>query len=363
MVFSKTKFQHGDPAKFAVLLCNLGSPEAPTASAVRRYLAEFLSDPRVVEFPRLLWLIILHGIILRFRPRRSAHAYQKIWTENGSPLLQITRAQCEALRARLRAEFGERVLVDWAMRYGKPGIADTLQTLADNNVQKLVVLPLYPQYSATTSASTFDAIAQDFCRRRWLPELHFINDYHDHALYIEALAQSIETHWREHGRAEKLLLSFHGIPQRYLHNGDPYHCYCLQSSRLLRERLKLSEQECETSFQSRFGREPWLQPYTDIRIEELAAAGLKSLQVVCPGFSSDCLETLEEIDQFNRALFLKGGGERFEYIAALNAEPAHIDMMAALVAPTLRQWNSTYPERDCSAIAALQNQHHFNRKQ
>jgi len=334
-----TDFRHDQPARIGVLVTNLGTPDAPTTGALRRYLGQFLADPRVVEVPRLLWRIILHGVILRLRPRRSAAAYRSVWTEDGSPLLIYTRQQSEALEKQLRLRHGDDVVVTYAMRYGNPSIDSALERLQQQGVRKLLVLPLYPQYSASTTASTFDNLAADFTRRRWLPDLRFISHYHDFGPYIEAMAQRIEAYWAEHGRADLLVLSYHGIPKRYLLNGDPYHCECYKSSRLLAERLGLEKDQYMTTFQSRFGREEWLQPYTDETLKSLPGKGIKSLQVFCPGFSSDCLETIEEIDEENREYFLEAGGESFGYISALNAEPVHIEALTALIEQNLQGWS------------------------
>lgn len=331
-------FSHDEEPRVGILLTNLGTPEAPTAAALRPYLKQFLSDPRVVEFPRLLWWLVLNLIILRIRPRRSAKAYQKVWSEKGSPLLIHTQAQTESVRQNLHAKYGKKIRVEFAMRYGNPSIAAGIDKLMRAGVRKLLVLPLYPQYSATTTGSTFDAIADNFKRRRWLPELHFIDGYHTHPLYINALATSIQEHWQKHGRPDKLIFSYHGVPLRYLHNGDPYHCYCLQTTRLVAEKLALSEDDYLSSFQSRFGREAWLQPYTDETLKHLAAQGVKSVAVVCPGFSSDCLETLEEIDEENREYFLSAGGKEFHYIPALNNAPAHINALATICEDNVARW-------------------------
>lgn len=333
-------FKHGQPAKLGVLITNLGTPEAPTTPALRRYLAEFLSDPRVVEIPRLLWWLILHGIILRIRPKRSAHAYRSVWTDQGSPLLVHTQAQCEALRQRLQQQWGDGIEVAYAMRYGSPSIHSVLTQLHQAGVRQLLVLPLYPQYSGSTSGSTFDAVAQDFLQRRWLPDLRFISHYPDFPPYIEAMASRIRQHWEQAGRADRLILSFHGVPVRYLKNGDPYHCECHKTARLLATSLGLDETEYLVTFQSRFGREPWLQPYTDETLKALPGKGVRSVQVFCPGFSADCLETLEEIGVENRGYFLNAGGERYEYISALNAIPEHIDALARLIEANLAGWQA-----------------------
>ncbi|WP_115718056.1 ferrochelatase [Gallaecimonas mangrovi] len=332
------QFTHGQPQKIGVLVTNLGTPDAPTKKALRRYLKEFLSDPRVVEIPKPIWWLILNGIILNTRPEKSAHAYQSVWTERGSPLLYHTEDQAKALAERFNSEHGDKVEVAFAMRYGKPSINDGVQQLMDKGVDRLVVLPLYPQYCASTSASTLDKLSDDLRRRRWLPQLRFISHYHDFGPYIEAVANSIEAHWAEHGRAEKLLLSFHGIPKRNLKLGDPYFCECQKTARLLRERLGLDEKQLLTTFQSRFGKAEWLKPYTDATLKKLAKDGVKSVQVVCPGFSADCLETIEEIGVENRGYFLEGGGERYEYIPALNASSGHIDALYQLICQNMSDW-------------------------
>ncbi|MGR9045592.1 MAG: ferrochelatase [Gammaproteobacteria bacterium] len=331
-------FSHQQTDKIGVLITNLGTPQAPTARALRRYLKEFLSDPRVVEMPRPLWWLILNGIILRIRPRRSAKSYQSVWTDQGSPLMVHTRNQTEALRVLLKKEWGETIEVEFAMRYGSPSIDSVLDAMLQQGVRKLLVLPLYPQYSASTTASTFDAIAKDFKQRRWLPEFRFVSHYHDFAPFIRAAADRIEQHWEIHGRAEKLIFSYHGIPMRYLYDGDPYHCECYKTSRLLAEVLGLGEDEYLTAFQSRFGRQEWLKPYTDETLKALPGQGCKSVQIFCPGFASDCLETLEEIGVENRSYFLESGGERYEYISALNAEPAHIKALNELIGLNLQGW-------------------------
>lgn len=346
-------YDHATPARIGVLLTNLGTPDAATAKALKPYLRQFLSDPRVVEVPRLLWWLILNGIILNVRPRRSAEAYQEVWTERGSPLLYHLNDQVAAVSDRLRARYGEQVLVRGAMRYGNPSIPSVLQSMFDEGVQRLVVLPLYPQYSAATTGSTFDAIAQDFEARRWLPHLRFVGSYHDDPGYIEAVAASIRQHWEQHGRADKLVLSYHGMPLRYLLNGDPYHCQCHKTTRLVAEALGLNESEYMTSFQSRFGREEWLKPYTDETLESLPEQGVRSVQVVCPGFSADCLETIEEIGMENRDTFMEAGGERYEYIPCLNAEPAHIDVITQLVEQELSGWSLTSYDGQATKQAAL----------
>ncbi len=337
-------FSHDQPDRIGVLITNLGTPDAPTPGALRAYLAEFLSDPRVVELPRPLWWLILHGVILRLRPAKSARAYASVWTDQGSPLLLHTRDQQEMLSERLAERYGHSVLVRFAMRYGNPSIAAGLDDLLEAGARKLVVLPLYPQYSGATTASTFDAIAADFTRRRWLPELRFIGQYHDFAPFISAAAARIRRYWREHGEPQQMIFSYHGVPLRYLHAGDPYFCQCHKTSRLLAAELGLGEEDYRTTFQSRFGREAWLQPYTDETLKKLPSEGIRDIQVFCPGFAADCLETLEEIAVENRGYFIAAGGERFGYIGALNAEPEHIDALAQLVEQNLAGW--AIPEKE-----------------
>lgn len=330
------EFRHSSPDKIGVLLTNLGTPAAPTRRALRPYLKQFLSDPRVVEVPRLIWWFVLNVIILTIRPGRSAKAYRTVWTEEGSPLLTFTKRQTAAIRSRLAGH--SDVVVEFAMRYGEPSVASALQKMADHGVRKLLVLPLYPQYSASTTASTFDAIAADFTKRRWLPDFRFISHYHDRPAYIEAVGNKIKDHWTLYDRADKLVFSFHGVPQRYLDKGDPYHCECHKTARLVAEYLGLATDEYMVVFQSRFGREPWLQPYCDETMKRLPTEGVTSVQVICPGFSSDCLETIEEIAIENHDYFMEAGGERFEYISALNDDEEHIEMLASMIEENLYGW-------------------------
>jgi protoporphyrin/coproporphyrin ferrochelatase len=331
-------FAHDTPGCTGVLLTNLGTPDAPTPAALRRYLGEFLWDPRVIEIPRPLWWLILHGIVLRTRPRRAAHAYQQIWTPEGSPLLQITRRQAAALQERLSARFEGPLEVAIGMRYGQPSIREGLEALRRAAARRILVLPLYPQYSASTTGSTFDALAQALQTWRWIPELRMVQHYHDEPAYIEVLANTVREHWEAHGRARRLLLSFHGLPKRYFLAGDPYFCECQKTARLVAERLELGRDEWQVVFQSRFGREEWLQPYTDETLQRLAREGVESVDMICPGFSADCLETLEEIAQQNRELFLTAGGREYRYIPALNERPDHIDALAALCMRHLQGW-------------------------
>lgn len=332
-------FNHGQADKIGVLITNLGTPDAPQKGALKRYLKEFLSDPRVVEVPRILWWMILNLVILNIRPRRSAKAYATVWTERGSPLLFHTQDQADALRAKLQQTYGENVVVEFAMRYGSPSINSVLDQMLQAGVRKLLVLPLYPQYCASTTASTFDMVAKNLAQRRWMPELRFVTHYHDDPGYIQAVADSIRAHWEVKGRADKLMFSYHGIPKRYLTNGDPYHCECYKTSRLVAENLGLAKEDYITSFQSRFGREEWLQPYTDKTLQAYPAQGVKSVQIVCPGFSADCLETIEEIGEENREYFMHAGGQRYEYIPALNAQAGHISALSNLIESNMQGWS------------------------
>jgi len=330
-------FRHGQAERTAVLLVNLGTPDAPTAPALRRYLAEFLSDPRVVEIPRALWLPLLHGVILRVRPARSAAKYATVWTPEGSPLAVWTRKQAELLGQRLKAH-DPSLVVRHAMRYGNPSVASQLDALKAEGATRVLVLPLYPQYAAATTASAFDAVFAWAAQARRLPELRMVNRYHDDAGYIDALAAKIEAHWAAHGRGERLLLSFHGVPERSLHLGDPYHCECHKTARLLGERLGLGPGQLVVTFQSRFGKAKWLEPYTEPTLVELARSGVRRVDVACPGFTADCLETLEEIDQEARAAFLQAGGERFSYIACLNDDDAWIAALADIATRHMQGW-------------------------
>lgn len=339
----------GSGPDVAVLLCNLGTPDAPTAPALRRYLAQFLADPRVVEIPRLVWMAILHGLILRVRPAKSAAKYASIWKPEGSPLKVWTEKQAKLLQG-LLGERGLRVRVAHAMRYGTPAIAAQLDALKREGVQRVLVLPAYPQYSGATTASVIDDVARWALRSRHVPELRFVNRYHDDPGHIAALAQSVLEHWQREGRGEKLVMSFHGMPERTLHLGDPYHCECLKTGRLLAEALGLKDGEWLVSFQSRFGKAKWLQPYTEPSLVKLAKGGVKAVDLICPGFAADCLETLEEIDQEARAAFLAAGGQRFGYVPCLNDHPAGMRALAALAERHLQGWPTAAPHPDTLAL-------------
>lgn len=333
-----TEDAHGASPATGVLISNLGTPDASTAQALRRYLGEFLWDPRVVDMPRWLWWPILHGVILRIRPARSAHSYEKVWTERGSPLLANSQRQAAALQNALKEYFKGPVVVALGMRYGTPSLKDAFDQLRAANAGRVLLLPLYPQYSSSTTASTFDAAAAILKKWKNIPELRLVKHYHDEPAYIRAVAESIRDNWRGREPGERLLFSFHGLPQRFLEQGDPYYYECHKSARLIAGQLQLADDQWKVSFQSRFGREPWLQPYTDHTLQEWGAAGVRSVDVVCPGFSADCLETLEEIAIQNRDLFLQSGGERYHYIPALNEHPAHIEALTAIVGKHACAW-------------------------
>jgi ferrochelatase len=319
-----------------ILISNLGTPDAPTAPALRRYLKQFLSDPRIdTGLPAWLWWLILHGIILRVRPPQSARLYQKIWTAQGSPLLAISQQQVIALQQHLQHLLPQTPLcIELGMRYGQPSIAAALARLQQNNVNKIIVLPLYPQYASATTASTFDAISAYFRNQRFIPALQFISDYHQHPLYIQALADSVREHWQEHGQSDLLLLSFHGIPQCIADDGDPYPQQCQTTAQLLAQALNLAPEHWRLCYQSRFGKEPWLQPYTDETLQALASQH-RRVDVICAGFAADCLETLEEIQGEKRALFLRAGGQDFHYIPALNACQSHVHALSQILVDAL----------------------------
>jgi ferrochelatase len=320
-------YQHGRLARSGVLLVNLGTPEAPTRAAAKRYLAQFLSDPRVVEIPRFIWWLILHGVILPFRSGKSAAKYATIWTPEGSPLKVWTDKQAKLLPGFL-AQRGYDVDVVYAMRYGQPSVESALQELERRGCDRVLVLPLYPQYCAATTASVFDAVFDAAKSMRNMPELRFIKHYHDQSRYIGALAKSLLAHWEKNGRGEKLLISFHGVPRRTLDLGDPYHCECHKTARLLAERLRLSKDQIIVTFQSRFGKAEWLKPYTAATLKELAKQGVGRVDVICPGFTSDCLETLEEIAIEAKQDFLQAGGKEFYYIPCLNDSSDWMESLA-----------------------------------
>ena len=331
-------YVHGDDTCLGVVIVNLGTPDAPTIRAIRKFLAEFLWDPRVVELPRALWWLILHLAVLQLRPRKKVESYAKIWTEEGSPLLVIGKKQEFALQAALEGTCVGRVRVVLAMRYGEPSITSALQVLQENNARRILVLPMYPQYSASTTASTFDGLAKELEGLRWIPEIRMVNCYGAEPEYIDACADRIRSYWEHHPRSQKLLFSFHGLPKRSLVQGDPYHCECQQTARLIAEQLDLKPEEWVLTFQSRFGMAEWLQPYTDKTLKSLPSKGIESVDVFCPGFSADCIETLEEIDIQNHEIFLQSGGKSFNYIPALNDTPAHIQALTQIISRHIQGW-------------------------
>lgn len=330
-------YQHGQAARVGVLVVNLGTPDAPTPEALRRYLAEFLSDPRVVEIPALLWKAILHGVILRTRPAKSAAKYASIWTADGSPLRVWTERQAKLLAGSL-GERGVSVLVEHAMRYGQPAVATQLDKLKAQGATRILVLPLYPQYSGATTASVIDAVGSWAQRTRHVPELRFVNHFHDDAGYLDALALTVRNQWRQGGRPNKLVISFHGMPRRTLELGDPYHCECHKTARLLALRLGLAETDYVVTFQSRFGRAAWLQPYTEPTLRQLAKQGVAHVDVICPGFVGDCIETLEEIEMEGKQAFLSAGGKVFNYIPCLNNQATWIAALARIATEHLQGW-------------------------
>ena len=344
-------FRHGQRPRTALLLVNLGTPDEPTAPALRRYLAEFLSDPRVVEIPRLVWWPILHGIILRTRPARSAAKYATVWTPEGSPLAVWTQRQTLAVAKQLQAR-GHDVLVRHAMRYGNPGLPAVLDALRSEGATRVLVLPLYPQYAAATTASISDRVLKWACTARRMPELRFVGEYHDDPGYIAALADRVRAHWQAHGQADKLVFSFHGVPHRSLLLGDPYHCQCHKTARLLGEALGLAPDKMLVTFQSRFGKAKWLEPYTEPTLRALAGQGLERVDVMCPGFVADCLETLEEIADEAREAFIEAGGKEFRYIACLNDSPAWTDALTSLAERHLGGWDTRTGTADDAARAA-----------
>ena len=332
---NNTEFNYEPESKVAVLLVNLGTPDEPTTKAVRVYLKEFLSDPRIVELPRALWWCILNGIILPFRSKRSAENYASIWSDQGSPLFVNTQKLTEKLQQK---ESSTGVNVDFAMRYGNASVESKMEALIQQGFNKVLVIPLYPQYSATTTASTFDAIASCFTKRRWFPELRFVNQYYTQPKYVESLVRKIQSHWQNVGRAEKLILSFHGIPKRFWKKGDPYVDQCLHTGEMIREALGLSKDEILTTFQSRFGKDEWIKPYTDVTLKDLAKSGVKSVQLICPGFAVDCLETLEEIKEENREYFIESGGKDFQYISCLNDDDDQVQLLSDLIHSQTQGW-------------------------
>jgi ferrochelatase len=355
-------YRHGTIAKTAILLVNLGTPAAPTARAVRRYLREFLSDPRVVEVPRALWNPILHGIILHTRPRRSATRYAAIWTPEGSPLKLHTERQAKLLQGLLGDRLKAPLAVEYAMRYGEPAIGAVLAKLKAAHCERVLVLPLYPQYAASTTASALDQVFGLLARTRNVPEVRVVKHFHDHPAYIRALGDLAREHWRAHGRPHKLVLSFHGLPRYTLERGDPYHCECQKTARLLAEELGLAEDAWQIGFQSRFGRTEWLKPYTASVLAELGRHGVPRVDVLCPGFVSDCLETLEEIGIEGKLIFLGAGGKAFHLLPCLNDRPGWIEALATIAREHLAGWigeGYDHPAAEARAAASAARAQRF----
>ncbi len=331
-------YTHGTIAKVGVLLLNLGTPAAPTAPALRAYLKQFLSDPRVIEMPRLLWWPILNLFILNTRPKKSAAKYASIWTADGSPLLIHTRNQAKLLQGFLGERTKTPLVVDYAMRYGEPAVAEVLYRMRAAGCDRILAIPLYPQYAASATGSALDAVFETLRGMRNMPALRTVKHYHDHPGYIEALAQSVRDHWSRHGRPDKLVMSFHGVPRFTLERGDPYHCECHKTARLLAERLALGPDQYQVSFQSRFGRTEWLKPYTQTTLAALGRQGVRRVDVICPGFAADCLETLEEIAMECKAAYLGAGGGEFHYIPCLNERADWIRALTDLALANLQGW-------------------------
>jgi ferrochelatase len=345
-------FEHGSNSSTAVLLVNLGTPQEPTPSAVRRYLKEFLSDPRVVEIPRLLWWPILHGVILNTRPKQSARKYARIWDNEGSPLRVHTERQARLLAGYLGERIRSPLIVDYAMRYGGPSIGAKLASLKAAGCDRILVLPLYPQYAASTTATTFDEVARFVQRTRAVPEFRLVRHFHDHPAYVAALADQVREHWGKTGRPDKLLLSFHGLPRYTLERGDPYHCECRKTARLLAESLQLEDSDWQLAFQSRFGRTEWLKPYTLPMLQDYGRKGVRRVDVLCPGFVSDCLETLEEIGIEGKQMFLEAGGKEFHLLPCLNERDDWIRALAEIALEHLSGWvSASWDTQDLQAAA------------
>lgn len=353
---TEPSYAHGTAEKTAILLINLGTPDAPTAQAVRPYLKEFLSDSRVVEIPKPIWWLILNGIILNVRPKKSAAKYASIWMPQGSPLKVYTERQTRLLQQHLQTRTGNAPLVvDYAMRYGNPSIANVLSKLKAQNCQRILLLPLYPQYAASATATAFDAVFNELIKMRNMPALRSLKHFHDDLGYIRASAQNIRDYWAVHGRPAKLVMSFHGVPGYTLEKGDPYHCECLKSGRLIAEELGLSQEQYIVSFQSRFGKAEWIKPYTTATLQELGQQGIKRVDVVCPGFVADCLETLEEIAQEGKEDFQHAGGGEYHYIPCLNERPDWIQALGDLTLANLQGWleNPNTAQLEQSRLRAL----------
>jgi ferrochelatase len=344
--------RHGQLPATGILLVNLGTPESPTAEGLRPYLRQFLSDPRVIELSRPVWLTILNLFVLTTRPKKSAKLYANIWTEEGSPLLVYSRSLAEKMEARLQEEYGSPVHVSLGMTYGEPSIPRALEELRQKGCWRILFFPLYSHYSSSSTGASFDAVMKELMTWRRVPEIRTLHQFHDDPALIRALAQSIREYWDEHGEPDKLVTSYHGIPKRYFLNGDPYHCQCHKTTRLIAEELGLPKERYEVSFQSLFGREEWLKPYTEEMLEAMAHAGIRRVDVVCPGFSVDCLETIDEIGREYREVFMEAGGGEYHFIPCLNDRPEHVEALVGLAKNNLGGWAVPAGEWDASAAEA-----------
>ena len=330
-------YKHGSKERIGVLITNLGTPDKPDKMALKLYLKEFLSDPRVIELPKIIWQIILRGIILNVRPKKVAKLYKSIWEKRGSPLLVMLKKQKKGVEKNLRNKI-KNIKVEIAMRYGNPNINMGLKKLRNFGCRRILILPLYPQYCAATTGSTFDKVTEVLRKWRWVPEIRFINGYYDNPLYIDCLVKSIKDSWNKSGKTQKLIFSYHGVPKKYLLSGDPYHCFCQKTTRLVVEKMNLKEKDYITTFQSRFGPQEWLKPYTDKTLEELPKKNINSIHIISPGFSSDCLETLEELEVENKKNFFSAGGKKYIYIKCLNNNDLHLKMLSSLVQEHTKGW-------------------------
>ncbi len=349
-ILPEPPYAHGTPPRVGILLVNLGTPDEPTAPAVRRYLAEFLWDPRVVEIPRPVWWLILHGVILRVRPGKSAAKYRSIWTKDGSPLRMYLERQVQLLRGYLGERVKSPLSVAGACRYGNPSIEAGLAKLRADGCDRLLVLPLYPQYAASTTGSTMDALGTALAKLRNVPAIRVVKHFHDHPAYVKSVAKAVNDYWLKHGRPDRLVMSFHGLPRFSLDKGDPYHCECLKSGRLIAEALGWADGRTAITFQSRFGKAEWLKPYTADTLADLGAKGTGRVDVICPGFAADCLETLEEIALEGRETFLHAGGKEYHYIPTTNDHPAFMTALTLVALENLQGWVSA--DWDATAAAS-----------
>lgn len=355
------EYKHGDQLKVGILLANLGTPDAPTAKALRPYLRQFLSDVRIVEIPRIIWWFILNCIILVIRPKKSAEKYAQVWTKEGSPLLVHAQKQAQLLRGYLSQKIKSPHAVALGMSYGNPSMESAIASLKTQHCDRILVFPLYPQYAASSTGSALDAVWRVLLKTRNVPAIRTIRSYHDHPAYIAALAASVREHWRLNNKpnfsgGEKLVMSFHGVPKVHLTKGDPYHCQCHKTARLLAEALGLSQTDYVVAFQSRFGKQEWLKPYLASTLEDLGKAATKRIDVICPGFSSDCLETLEEIAMEGKHIFSSHGGGEYHYIPALNENEAWIHAMTEIALENLQGWVSQNWDIEVAKSASLQTE-------